>query len=123
MSYTISTLLTRNLQDVFGENDPARRRAAIDELWTEDAVFYDPIMITDAGDKIWRDFFAPQAIRIANIATGPQRAELNSGGAPHEGQTRSVTSYPFPHREQTGIMIRLTRIGRYFGVYFLHRAV
>jgi hypothetical protein len=32
MSYSISTLLTRNLQDVFGENDPARRRAAIDEL-------------------------------------------------------------------------------------------
>jgi hypothetical protein len=26
---TISTLLTRNLDDVFGENDPARRRAAI----------------------------------------------------------------------------------------------
>src|SRR5215468_9515707 len=32
MSYSISTLLTRNLQDVFGENDPARRRAAIDEI-------------------------------------------------------------------------------------------
>ena len=42
MSYSISTLLIRNLQDVFGENDPARRRAAIDELWTEDGVFYDP---------------------------------------------------------------------------------
>ena len=42
MSYSISTLLTRNLHDVFGENDPARRRAAIDELWTEDGVFYDP---------------------------------------------------------------------------------
>jgi hypothetical protein len=42
MSYKISTLLTRNLQDVFGENDPARRRAAIDELYTEDGVFYDP---------------------------------------------------------------------------------
>jgi hypothetical protein len=27
MSYSISTLLTRNLHDVFGENDPARRRA------------------------------------------------------------------------------------------------
>ena len=24
MSYSISTLLTRNLQDVFGENDPVR---------------------------------------------------------------------------------------------------
>src|SRR5215469_4905531 len=37
MSYSISTLLTRNLRDVFGENDPARRRAAIDELYTEEA--------------------------------------------------------------------------------------
>jgi hypothetical protein len=42
MSYSISTLLTRNLQDVFGENDPARRRAAIDEIFTEDCVFYEP---------------------------------------------------------------------------------
>jgi SnoaL-like domain len=42
MPYSISTLLTRNLRDVFGENDPARRRAAIDEIWTEDGVFYDP---------------------------------------------------------------------------------
>src|ERR1700685_2817411 len=39
---SISTLLTRNLQDVFGENDPARRRAAIDEIFTDDCVFYDP---------------------------------------------------------------------------------
>jgi SnoaL-like domain len=42
MSYSISTLLTRNLHDVFGENDPKRRRAAIDEIFTEDCVFYDP---------------------------------------------------------------------------------
>ena len=39
---SISSLLTRNLQDVFGENDPARRRAAIDEIFIEDGVFYDP---------------------------------------------------------------------------------
>jgi hypothetical protein len=42
MSYNISTLLTRNLQDVFGENDPVRRRAAIDELWAEDGVSMTP---------------------------------------------------------------------------------
>src|SRR5580704_2309814 len=42
MSNSISTLLIRNLRDVFGENDPERRRAAIDELYTEDVVFYDP---------------------------------------------------------------------------------
>src|SRR5580704_3652348 len=32
MSYSISTLLLRNLSDVFGENDPARRRAALAAL-------------------------------------------------------------------------------------------
>src|ERR1700739_1212623 len=42
MSNSISALLTRNLQEVFGENDPARRRAAVQELYTEDGVFYDP---------------------------------------------------------------------------------
>ena len=42
MSNSISTLLLRNLSDVFGENDPARRRAAIEELWHEDGMFYDP---------------------------------------------------------------------------------
>jgi hypothetical protein len=42
MSHSASTLLTRNLQEVFSENDPARRRAAIDEIYTEDVVFYDP---------------------------------------------------------------------------------
>jgi len=42
MSNSISTLLIRNLRDVFGENDPERRRVAINELYTEDVVFYDP---------------------------------------------------------------------------------
>jgi hypothetical protein len=42
MSNTMSTLLTRNLQKVFGENDPTRRRAAVQELYTEDGVFYNP---------------------------------------------------------------------------------
>jgi hypothetical protein len=42
MPYNISTLLTRNLHDVFGENDAARRRATIDEIFTEDCVFYNP---------------------------------------------------------------------------------
>ena len=42
MSNSISTLLLRNLSDVFGENDPVCRRAAIDEIFHEDAVFDDP---------------------------------------------------------------------------------
>jgi hypothetical protein len=42
MPYSVSTLLTRNLHDFFGENDRERRRAAINEIFTEDCVFYDP---------------------------------------------------------------------------------
>ena len=42
MSQTASTLLLRNLHDVFGEIDPVRRREAIDEIFHEDAVFYGP---------------------------------------------------------------------------------
>jgi len=54
MSYSISTLLTRNLHDVFGENDPVRRRAAIDEIFTEDCVFYEPRGIYRGRDEIDR---------------------------------------------------------------------
>jgi hypothetical protein len=54
VSYSISTLLIRNLDDVFGENDPARRRAAIDEIFHEDAVYYDPDGVYRGRDEIHR---------------------------------------------------------------------
>ena len=38
----IHELLHRNLQEVFGEGDATRRRAAIDELYTEDCELYVP---------------------------------------------------------------------------------
>jgi ketosteroid isomerase-like protein len=55
MPNSAPSLLTRNLNDVFGENDPVRKRKAIDELFTEDAVFYDPKGGVNPGrDKIDR---------------------------------------------------------------------
>jgi hypothetical protein len=54
MSYGISTLVIRNLHDVFGENDPARRRAAINEIFTEDCVFYEPKGVYRGRDEIDR---------------------------------------------------------------------
>lgn len=38
----IRELLDRNLQEVFGEADPARRRAAIAELWAPDGALHVP---------------------------------------------------------------------------------
>ncbi len=82
MSYSISTLLTRNLHDVFGENDPERRRAAIDDIFTEDGVFYDPSKGVYRGrDEIDRVAGAIRAthpdFRYQPIA-GPE--ELGNGG-------------------------------------------
>ena len=42
MSDHIRELLHRNLQEVFGEGNAARRRAAIEDLYTEDCVLYAP---------------------------------------------------------------------------------
>jgi SnoaL-like domain len=54
MSSTVSTLLLRNLHDVFGESNPVRRRSAIDEIFHEDAVFHEPNGIYRGRDEIDR---------------------------------------------------------------------
>jgi hypothetical protein len=54
MAYTVSTLLLRNLHGVFGEIDPVRRRAAIDEIFHEDAVFHEPSGVYRGRDEIDR---------------------------------------------------------------------
>ena len=81
MSYSISTLLTRNLQDVFGENDPARRRAAIDEIFTKGCVFYEPNGVHRRRDEIDRVAGAIKAthpdFRYLPIA---KPGELGNGG-------------------------------------------
>jgi SnoaL-like domain len=81
MSYSISTLLTRNLQDVFGENDPVRRRAAIDEIFTEDCVFYEPKAVYRGRDEINRVAGAIKAAR-PDFRYQPISApeELGNGG-------------------------------------------
>ena len=51
---TIEMLLNRNLPEVFGEGDPARRRAAIRQLYTEDCVLYAPPGILVGHDALDR---------------------------------------------------------------------
>ena len=79
MSFSVSTLLIRNLHDVFGESDPARRRAAIDEIFSEDCVFYEPRGVHRGRDEIDRVAGAIKATHpdFRPIA-GPE--ELGNGG-------------------------------------------
>ena len=114
MSYSISTLLIRNLHDVFGENDPARRRAAIDELWAEDGVFYDPSKGVHRGrDEIDRIAGAIKAthpdFRYQVIAE-PQEL-VNAGMVPWiSGRPGEVPAY-------SGTDFIITRDGRIAALY------
>jgi len=54
MTYSIRTLLLRNLHGVFEEADPVRRRVVIDEIFTEDVVFHEPAGVRRGRDEIDR---------------------------------------------------------------------
>jgi hypothetical protein len=114
MSHRISTLLTRNLHDVFGENDPARRRAAIDEIFTEDGVFYDPSRGVHRG----RD--AIDRVAGAIRATHPD-FHYTPTAAPEElhnaGRIRWVSGRPGEAPAYAGTDFIIARDGRIAALY------
>ena len=110
---SISTLLIRNLEDVFGENDPVRRRAAIDEIFTEDCVFYEPRGTYRGRDEIHRIAGVIKAthsdFRYQPIAP-PE--ELGNGG-----RVRWVSGRPGEAPEYAGTDFIIARDGRIAAVY------
>jgi hypothetical protein len=113
MSYSISTLLIRNLHDVFGENDPARRRAAIDEMFTEDCVFYEPNGVHRGRDEIDRIAGAIKAthptFRYQPIA---EPEEVGNGG-----RIQWVSGSPGQAPEYSGTDFVIARDGRIAAIY------
>jgi hypothetical protein len=97
----IATLLTRNLPEVFGEGDPARRRAAIEELYTEDCVLYVPpgvVIGRDALDKFAGDLRATHPHFVYTPHGAPQVLH-NSGrlawGSGPKGERPKYTGMDF----------------------------
>ena len=114
MSYSISTLLTRNLRDVFGENDPARRRAAIDEIYTEDCVFYDPSKGVYRGrDEIDRVAGAIKATHPDFLYQPITEPEESGNG----GLVRWVSGRPGEAPAYAGTDFIIARDGRIAAVY------
>ena len=92
MAERIHELLLRNLQEVFGEGDPTKRRSAIKELYTGDCVLYVPpgtFVGHDALDKFAGDLrathphfaYAPHAVPQALQNAG----RLKWGSGPRGG--------------------------------------
>ena len=114
MSYSISTLLTRNLQDIFGENDPARRRAAIDELWAENGVFCDPKTGVHRGrDEIDRVAGAIRATHPDFLYQPITEPEESGNG----GLVRWVSGRPGEAPAYAGTDFIIVRDGRIAALY------
>ena len=114
MSHSIAALLIRNLHDVFGENDPERRRAAMDEIYTEDCVFYDPSKGVYHGrdeiDRIAGEIRATQPdFRYQPIA------EPDEVG--NSGRVRWVSGRPGEAPAYAGTDFIIARDGRIAAVY------
>ena len=120
MANTVSTLLLRNLHEVFGEIDPARRRAAIDEIFHEDGVFYDP----NGGAFRGRD----EIDRIAGVikATHPD-FQYQPLAPPEEigdgGRVRWVSGSPGKPPAYAGTDFIVARDGRIAAVYLFFDAL
>ena len=113
MSATISTLLLRNLHDVFGEIDPVRRHAAINEIFHEDAVFYEPNGIYRGRGEIDR-------IAGAIKATHPD-FQYQPISPPEEvgdgGRVRWVSGSPGKPSAYAGTDFIIVRDGKISAVY------
>jgi hypothetical protein len=98
MSDKFHELLNCNLQEVFGEGDASRRRAAIEELYTEECVFYVPVGIFVGREAL--DKFA-----------GDLRGTILTSRTGHAAsRKRSIMPAAWPVR--FGRTARLYRLGR-----------
>ncbi len=110
---SISTLLIRNLLDVFGENDASRRRATIYEIYTEECVFYDPKGIYRGRNEIDRVAGAIRAthpdFRYQPIA---EPEETGNGG-----RIKWVAGRPGEAPTYAGTDFIIAREGRIVAIY------
>jgi hypothetical protein len=113
MTLSISDLLLRNLHGVFEEIDPDRRRATIDEIFHEDAVFFDP-----GGAHRGRD----EIHRIAGVikATHPEfkyQPLVPPEKTGESGRVRWVSGVPGHPPEYAGTDFIVARDGKISAVY------
>ena len=113
MSDRIHELLKRNLQEVFGEGDAARRRAAIAELYTDDCVVYVPpgvLVGHDALDKFAGDLRATHP-HFVYTPHGEPQALHNAGRLAWESGSRGEKP------DYTGLDVIIVRDDRIAALY------
>ena len=113
MSDIIETLLLRNLQEVFGEGDPAHRRAAIEELYTEDCTVLLPIgryVGHEALDQVAGELRAGHPSFVYTPHSAPQAVQDGdaSRGDPGQSASRRATRGSTSSSSATGRSLPFT---------------
>jgi SnoaL-like domain len=106
-------LLHRNLQEVFGEGDTTRRRAAIEELYAEDCMLYVPPGVFvghDALDKFAGDLRATHPHFVYTPHGKPQTLH-NAGRLAWGSGPRGAAP------EYTGLDVIIVRDGKIASLY------
>jgi hypothetical protein len=106
-------LLLRNLDDVFGGIDPVRRRSAVDEIFHEDAVFYEPGGVHRGRNEIERIAGVIKA-RHPDFRYRPLSAPEEVGDG---GRVRWVSGAPGKAPEYAGTDFIIAREGKIAAVY------
>jgi hypothetical protein len=109
----LKMLLMRNLIEVFGENDPQRRKAAIREIYAEDAVVHAPpgIVIGHAAlDKFAGDLRASHPHYVYTPVDDPQVLHDSARVAWGSGPKSDVPAY-------TGEDVIIVRNGKISALY------
>lgn len=114
MTHTATSLLARNLHGVFGEADDVRRRALVDDLFTEDALFVEPAGITRGRAAI-----AAIAGKIRATHPGFAYAELAPAENLHglAGRLRWTSGEPERPPSYAGTDIIVVENGRIAALY------
>jgi hypothetical protein len=113
MAERIIELLYRNLQEVFGEGDAARRRAAIADFYTEECVLYVP-----PGAHVGHDALDKVAGELR--ATHPHFVYTPHGEAQalHNGGILAWSSGPKGEApDYTGLDVVIVRDGKIAALY------
>ena len=114
MSNRIHELLLRNLQEVFGEGDATRRRAAIAELYTEDCELYVPpgkFVGREALDKFAGDLRATHPHFVYTPRGEPQALQNAAGRLAWGSGPRGEAP------EYTGLDVVIVRDGKIAALY------
>jgi hypothetical protein len=113
MSDIIETLLLRNLQEVFGEGDPSRRIAAIEDLYTEDCAVHLPTgrhVGRQALDQIAGELRAGHPTFVYTPHTIPQAVQNGGRIAWGSGPAGEPPRY-------TGLDVIIARDGKIVALY------